>query len=418
MICLICQAGAGLSERVNGQTEEITEETADAPQFESSDGQGHALTYLWFGGVIVLLGVLAYLIWRQQTHAPGAILVGAPTPGWFEVHKLGDKGESIKLGEGAIPGTLKVSAGEYEVWLEGGADTIVREHVTVKAGETRLVPDIDELKMQANAAGSPESERTLGFLYLYGWKVNEDDAAAFRLLERAASEGDLDAAVGAGDAWWNGEGTPFAGVQADKWYSLAASRGSSEAMERKGLITGNKQEALRLFRESSDLRNPHGDYWLGERYELSYNYDVALGLYQRVLEDASKGDAVIALTELRIGELQYRGWLGSVNIKEALEWFKKAAQDPYASSDTAGLAAFWVSTIYKENPSLQDGNGNDAMTWLKKSGEGGCAFACQQLYNMHLTGNKADDDHWLQLALKASDKINKRAQTHEYQLHF
>ncbi len=64
----------------------------------------------------------------------------------------------------------------------------------------------------------------LGFMYVKGLGVPQDDAEAVKWYRKAAEQGNAEAQFNLGSMYENGEGVPQDYVQAHMWYNLAASR--------------------------------------------------------------------------------------------------------------------------------------------------------------------------------------------------
>ncbi len=397
LIQLGCRA---LSGRVSGSPEQAEQPVEVAQTLEPSEPtwENRALLYLWIGAVVLMLGALGYLLWRGYTHAPCTISLAQPAKGWFEVWKFDEKGTSKKVGEGVIPGSLRIAAGDYEIRLEGGGSFApVRESVSLKAGESVSVPDLDGLIAKANASGSPESERLLGFLYLYGWGVDIDFSEARHWLGKAASEGDVDAMVGAGDAYFISVQDIREGVD---WYEKAANFRSSEGLERMGLMTRRQfghdpshRAELRWYEQSAELKNPHGEFHSGLVREKLGDYRAAMTFYLSVLSDSGKGDPVWAVAEIRIGELYDCGYGVQENHEEALSWFRKVLSDPYASNRVTAQAEYDIADLYQSNGiTTAEDTKTLARTWYKKAADDGSVSACQALEQIYGTGDGVPKD--------------------------
>lgn len=79
--------------------------------------------------------------------------------------------------------------------------------------------------------GYPLAECQVGWFYLKGQGVPQDDANAFYWTKRAAEHGDWDAQYNLGTFYEAGIGTARDAEQAKRWYIAAARQGQDEALE-------------------------------------------------------------------------------------------------------------------------------------------------------------------------------------------
>ena len=80
--------------------------------------------------------------------------------------------------------------------------------------------------------GYPLAECRVGWFYLKGQGVPQDDANAFYWTKRAAEHGDWDAQYNLGTFYEAGIGTARDAEQAKRWYIAAARQGQDEALEK------------------------------------------------------------------------------------------------------------------------------------------------------------------------------------------
>jgi TPR repeat protein len=90
------------------------------------------------------------------------------------------------------------------------------------------------LTMSFAAEGDPGSQAMIGYLYLVGEGVEQDDVEAERWLWRAAMQGSADAAANLGWMHENGRGVERDDGEAAKWYRQAAELGAAEAQTNLG----------------------------------------------------------------------------------------------------------------------------------------------------------------------------------------
>jgi uncharacterized protein len=93
---------------------------------------------------------------------------------------------------------------------------------------------------KAAEQGQARAQGQLGDMYLKGWGVSQDYAAAATWCRKAADQGDAVAQLLLGALYNNGQGVPSDYVQAYKWLSLAASAYSASKR-----VNGNKAVSIR-----------------------------------------------------------------------------------------------------------------------------------------------------------------------------
>jgi len=97
---------------------------------------------------------------------------------------------------------------------------------------------IDELRTRAEA-GNADAQYNLGFRYVAGLGVPQDDAEAVRWYRLAAEQGDADAQFNLGVMYDSGKGVPLDDAEAVRWYRLAADQGYDAAQYNLGLMYAN-----------------------------------------------------------------------------------------------------------------------------------------------------------------------------------
>jgi len=87
--------------------------------------------------------------------------------------------------------------------------------------------DIAELRVQANA-GNASSQWLLGYYYINGEGVPQDDAQAAAWFRKAADQGLAAAQFNLGNMYAAGRGVPQDDVETHKWTNVAASRSTGD----------------------------------------------------------------------------------------------------------------------------------------------------------------------------------------------
>ncbi len=78
-------------------------------------------------------------------------------------------------------------------------------------------------------AGHAQTQVSLGWLYLKGRGVSQDDVAARQLFEKAAVQGNVEAQYNLARLYYSGQGGKQDYAQACLWYEKAALQGSADA---------------------------------------------------------------------------------------------------------------------------------------------------------------------------------------------
>jgi uncharacterized protein len=87
--------------------------------------------------------------------------------------------------------------------------------------------------------GDAEAQTSLGYLYLFGQGVPQNDAEAVRLYRLAADQGFARAQFNLGGMYNAGRGVPQNYAQALRWYRLAADQGEAGAQNNLGSMYAN-----------------------------------------------------------------------------------------------------------------------------------------------------------------------------------
>ena len=112
--------------------------------------------------------------------------------------------------------------------------------------------------------GYAAAQFSLGRMYDDGRGVPQDDAEAVRLYRFAADQGHVDAQVNLGVMYDTGEGVPQDYAEAVRWYRLAADQGDAQAQFNLGVM--HRDEATRWFRRAAYQGNVTAQGQLGVMY--------------------------------------------------------------------------------------------------------------------------------------------------------
>lgn len=187
-----------------------------------------------------------------------------------------------------------LSVCETAISSNPGNQGIVRSTGWAYKEQGKISRALELLEGLANL-GDVEAIEILGFMYLKGDGVPEDDEKALAWFHIAADAGGSHAQIALGMMHLNGWGVPESPENAVRWFRLAAEQGSANA-----------------------LGVPGAMYAQGAGVEQ--DYDVAFELTQRA---AKMGDAS---AQNNLGILYEEGLGVEKDIGKALEWFYRATE--------------------------------------------------------------------------------------------
>jgi TPR repeat protein len=227
-------------------------------------------------------------------------------------------------------------------------------------------PDIAALQKSAEE-GDAAAQFQLGRAYYRGNSVEKDPQKALELIRKAAEAGNPDGIDSMGFFYANGEIVEMDENQAVEWFRRGVAAGSARSKLNLGLllrqgktIQPSAAESLELMEEAAAAGVPEAKSYLGQLY---FNGDRHMKpdrhkAYPHVKAAAEAGDAVCQ----NIMGVFHRDGLGVVedfgpSSKEAVEWFRKAAQqnDLKAQSNLAHIMG--VGSPACEDP-------QEALKWL------------------------------------------------------
>jgi len=175
-----------------------------------------------------------------------------------------------------------------------------RDRVRIKSGDTIWTASVRELKVNA-AAGNPESECTLGYLYSIGRGVPINLKRAVHFYRRAAQKGHVIATCNLAMCYCNGEGVRKDLQKALKLFRTAALKGDHQAQCDLGIMY--------RFGEGVRRNRKRALYWL----RLAARADVVEALYHLGDGHVNSGNLKIATRYMRraaaLGHRRAKRWL-------------------------------------------------------------------------------------------------------------
>ena len=207
--------------------------------------------------------------------------------------------------------------------------------------------DHEAMKWYRRAAdqGDANALYNIGWMYGNGRGVAKDDTEAVKCYRKAAELGYVYAQLNLGNAYYNGSGVTKDDVEAVKWYTKAAEQGYSDAhdslvmMAEQGSVDAqynlallylngkgvekNSAEALKWFLKAAEQKNVDAQLWAGVMYGngngVSKNFDEAVKWYRAAADQGN------AMAQYNLGVMYANGLGVKGNLSVAAEWYRKSA---------------------------------------------------------------------------------------------
>ena len=280
--------------------------------------------------------------------------------------------------------------------------------------EAQRVTDEDQVRLEAALAachaGVDDAEALFyrGLAYRDGSGVERDEAAALKLLVRAA-ETHVEAQVELGHMYYVGDGVAQCREEASRLYARARDGGSTDALMLGRVhfngdgVPRDAKEAAKWYTIAAEQGSKHAQLHMGNA--LFYGYGVAVD------KEASVGWYTKA-AEQGLAEAQY--FLGSafnagdgvlVDKAAALGWVRKAAEQGHVTAQfVLGNALYVGHGVAVDKAS--------SVEWLRKASEQGHVEAQCSLGNALFTGDGVQVDKELGVGCvrKAAEQGHVEAQ--------
>ena len=224
--------------------------------------------------------------------------------------------------------------------------------------------------------GSADGQAALGFMYLRGRGVAQDDAAGVLWSRRAAEQGN-------------------ARAQNNLGYMYATGRG----------VRRDEQEAVRWYRRAAEQRHALGQNGLGVMYRdgrgVEQDYQEAVRWFRR---SAEQGDA---LGQNNFGRMHATGRGVRRDEEEAVRWYRRAAEQGDA------LGQNNLGAMYATGRGVRRDDG-EAVRWYRRAAEQGNALGQYNLGLRYEQGRGVRRDRveaakWYRLAAEQGhDEARKR----------
>ncbi len=241
---------------------------------------------------------LGYAHWTGEGAARDVLRAAAL---WRPIAEDGDPVSRLMLGWLMVSGELPGDPAEGTSWIERGRAAGVDGFgptfdwvLDYAPGRAAVAAGIRALEQRA-AAGEPNAQALLAWLYSSGQGVDQDDARALDLARKAAARGIGGAMRVLGRAYADGNGVEQDGAQAVAWFRRGAEAGNSFCM---------MWLSQRLMRgEGTEIDRAAGLDWLRRAGEAGNYWAIA-----------------------DLGNLYDEGWYGlPTDADEAARWKRKGA---------------------------------------------------------------------------------------------
>ncbi|PCF94626.1 tetratricopeptide repeat protein [Vreelandella nigrificans] len=181
----------------------------------------------------------------------------------------------------------------------GAANNLEAGLAAYHAGEHETA--MQELRPLAEQ-GDAEAQYRLGYMYNRGWGIRSNGVEALKWWHLAAEQGHLPAQYKIGDVYENSMNDSFWGIErsreeARKWYLMAAEQGYTDAQIKLG---------------NMDPFGPEGEKWV------------------RIAAEANNAEA-----QFKLGRRYQHGWGVLEDDVEAVRWFRLAAAQGYPEAQSA-----------------------------------------------------------------------------------
>jgi len=254
----------------------------------------------------------------------------------------------------------------------------------------------------AAVAGKPEAQRCLGFMYLYGKGVPQNDTKALEWCQKASDQGEAVAQYNLGIMYLDGKGVPQNDTKAVEWYQKAADQGLAEAQCNMGFMYASGKgvpqsdiKAVELYQKAADQGNAVAQSNLGNMYRngkgVPQNDSKAVEWYQKA------ADQGFAQAQGNLGIMYSNGKGVPQNDTKAIEWYQKAANQGNA------VAQLNLGGMYLDGIGVPQSD-TKAVEWYQKAADQGFASAQYNLGWMYENGRGVP-----QTKLKAMEWYRKSA---------
>ncbi|MCH6566598.1 MAG: SEL1-like repeat protein [Proteobacteria bacterium] len=229
--------------------------------------------------------------------------------------------------------------------------------------------DLLSSTLQAADRGDISAISNLGFMYVKGIGVEQNEKDGVMWYRKAAGLGHLTSQFNLGVMYAKGRGIEQNYVESLKWYKMAAEQGDLTAQATLGMMFAkgigcekNNEVALHWYQKAASKGDVKAQYNLGNMYSKGIGTDVddleAFHWYQKSAEQDHPN------AQLNLAYMYGKGLGVKRDDVKSFEWYKKSAEHGHPN------AQFNLGVIYAK------GRGTDkdeklSREWYKKSAEQG-----------------------------------------------
>jgi TPR repeat protein len=262
-----------------------------------------------------------------------------------------------------------------------------------------LVPDKHDDFYKDNI---PERLFELGERFYNGYGVEKDGIEAFKYYKLAAEQGHIEAQYNMGEMYHWGQYVDTNYTEALKWYQLAAERGHIESQNNLGDlhyygdgVPENEGEALKWYQLAADQGHAESQFCIGWIYSFSTDIEKNEGEVLKWYQLAAEQGHVEAKEELSAiyyeYGLQFQCPGVNKNTDEAILWYRLAAEQNHFPSQQLLFmlaergyveAQFNLGEMYFFGKGLEK-NEQEAFKWYVLAAQLGHKEAKEKLSNLH-----------------------------------
>jgi TPR repeat protein len=243
---------------------------------------------------------------------------------------------------------------------------------------------------EAAKQGSARGQYLLGKCYSSGNGVSKDDSEKVKWYRKAAEQGLYGAQVSLYDCYHRGKGVQKDEAEAQKWLNLAAAQEAKGEKELFGASAVRTQEQIAKH--------------IAEQFEPNKPASFESSMSVQKAPATTKEDSAFA--QFNTG-FRYEMGIGKTkNLAEAVEWYRKAAEQGYLAAQSG------LGRLYLKGGDGVGKNELEAINWFQKAAEKGDIFAQSTLGAIYSTGDGVAEDKveavkWYLKAANQGDKFSQ-----------
>lgn len=298
---------------------------------------------------------------------------------------------------------------ENESYISMHAYETIGYPYTYGDGEWYTTKEAFKLFKKFAEQGDAIAQKNLAYFYLDGEFVRKNRTEAFKWFTKAAEQGNEEAQFKLGALYYEGEEVEQNYEEALKWYRKSAEQGRAQSQYMMGEfysngigVTRDDQEAVEWYKKAAKHAEKKTTYELGRLPQEVMRACKRLGLFYHEGRGVTQSDEVAARWYEKAGRLlmsmpdaagdfcdlaesYFYGDGIHQDVKEALKWYKRAAQKnhPYAQR--------WLAEYYEEGKLLKQ-DYKEAYKWYSKLAKSGDIDALFKTGLFYLEGKSVKEN--------------------------